>query len=837
MSDLDIQQRFDAASRLAKYSEDTAEVAVAVAKQLLADGGGTWCLIWQWRWGRLGVLASAGDHSPAADASPVRLQEQLQHVDQVIREAMERWRRKEPAACQRQTHPSGHVTYTLAIEPPLGADNAPPATDRLAPRTPADFPESGGNATTGSSEGQPQRPVLAVQLAVSESNNGDRDGATRHAESLLCGYGLLVEDHLRCQALRQTRADSRRLTELLQSEQQLRQFRHAIGRSLDWERTAMSIVNACMATTRCQRASVMVSGPSELPRRRAGTSSSTNPLQDTPRSRVLAVSGVATMDHRSPLIRRLSHLGDVVTVLDQTVASVNGRLVARRQLFNSRSSRSAFESQQLPEASDADTSSTRQESEGQWTDDQAWRDRTAPSQINGEPTPAEDDWPPIFEQAVEAYIDQSHIAHLLALPLRIPVENDADALPSDTADSWLTGVAGQTPGRPIGVLVLEFHDAEVLSRSALRSEEMAREAAVALRHAVDYSTLPLRSWSSTWRSWFGRSHWRAVVSPRGAAPQTRLEGWLGPGLGHPLRLVAAALVLLLLAILWWVPAELTVTADGTLQPAEVHPCFAPRDGTVTDVFVRHDDLVSEGNALLQMHSPELELEVKRTEGAIESTQKELRAAEAARRRETDDRDPASRTARPRGGSGSLAGSNLAAEEARLRAVLQSYQQQMELLQKEREKLTVRSPSGGTVLTWQLRQSLLGRPVRRGQRLLRISASDSPWTLRLNLPDRNVGHVLEARETLRPDLPVRYLVTGEPGQERWGRLEDWSPITTTTPEGDPVVELLVDLPESTDSRENWRAGTQVRARVHCGSHRLGYVWFHALWDAIRLHLLF
>lgn len=827
MSDLEIQQRFDAASRLAKDSEDTAEVAGAVARQLLSDGGGVWCLVWQWQWGRLGMLASAGDLASGTDGVPDRVQEELEQVDQAVRTAMDKWQRKESAACRRHRNLSDQSVYTLAVEPPLGVDGTAPASER----SPVDDSgQASGGAEPGqanTANGRPQRPVLAVQLAVAGPAEGDGAVSARHAESLLCGYGLLIEDHLRCQALRQTRADSRRAANLLHAEQQLRRFRHAISGSLDWERTAMSIVNASVSTTRCQRASVMVSGPTARPLRWGSGSSAPNSRRGNPRSRVLAVSGVATMDHQSPLVRRLSHLGDVVAVLDQPIASVEGRL---------------FRVQTLLDASDAHGWPFRRNS----TASSDPRPSPGPGRVTTEPGldedaayPASEDWPPILEQAVESYVDQSHVAHLIALPLRVPWEKAAgQSTPSsDSAPSLLDGSLDQTPMRPIGVLVFEFQDSGELLQAARQAIAMSREAAVVLRHAVDHSTLPLRSWSGTWRSWFGRPYWRAVVSPGGAEADTRLQRWLGPGLGHPLRLTLAASLLLFLAILWWVPGELTVTADGTLQPAEVRPCFAPRDGTVTEVFVRHSEVVGAGEPLLRMHSPELELEMKRTEGAIDSTQKELRAAEAARRREVDDRSSAPRPSRPRGGSGTSEGSTLAAEEARLHAVLESYRQQLELLQEERERLTIRSPTGGTVLTWQLRQSLLGRPVRRGQRLLRISEADSPWTLRLNLPDRHVGHVLEARESLRSDLAVHYVVAGEPGLDRWGRLDDWSPITTMTPEGEPVVELSVEVSEVNTSSESWRAGTQVRARIHCGSHRLGYVWFHALWDAVRLHLLF
>jgi multidrug resistance efflux pump len=276
------------------------------------------------------------------------------------------------------------------------------------------------------------------------------------------------------------------------------------------------------------------------------------------------------------------------------------------------------------------------------------------------------------------------------------------------------------------------------------------------------------------------------------------------------------------AILAFVPAPLKIEAPGELRPAEIFNAFAPRDGYISDVFTDHDDKVLPGKQLLQLESPDLELELRRTEGAIESTRMELRAAEAARRRGNQS---ASASRDDPGG--------FAADETRLQAVLESYLAQRELLRDEQRALKVVSPLDGYVLTWQPRQNLIGRPVQRGQRLMQIAATDSRWTLVLELPDQDAGHVIAARTDLKSDLPVTYNLATEPRKRLSGAIAEMSAVTEVSEKGAPIVEVVVSIDRA--DLETPRAGAQVRATIHCGDRPLGYVLFYRLWDSIHAFL--
>ena len=71
-------------------------------------------------------------------------------------------------------------------------------------------------------------------------------------------------------------------------------------------------------------------------------------------------------------------------------------------------------------------------------------------------------------------------------------------------------------------------------------------------------------------------------------------------------------------------------------------------------------------------------------------------------------------------------------------------------------LNVKSPIDGQVITWDLNNRLMHRPVQRGQELLRVADPSGPWQLELQMPENHMGFVVEtqqkrfrqARDTLR-----------------------------------------------------------------------------------------
>ena len=83
-----------------------------------------------------------------------------------------------------------------------------------------------------------------------------------------------------------------------------------------------------------------------------------------------------------------------------------------------------------------------------------------------------------------------------------------------------------------------------------------------------------------------------------------------------------------------------------------------------------------------------------------------------------------------------------------------------------------------MVTWDLNNRLIRRPVQRGQTLLRVADPDGPWQLELHVPENRMGFITAAQRdrTWAKDLKVTYILATEPGTKHTAR----SPRSPQTP---------------------------------------------------------
>jgi multidrug efflux pump subunit AcrA (membrane-fusion protein) len=274
------------------------------------------------------------------------------------------------------------------------------------------------------------------------------------------------------------------------------------------------------------------------------------------------------------------------------------------------------------------------------------------------------------------------------------------------------------------------------------------------------------------------------------------------------------------APLLWTPASFEISAEGRFAPTSRMRAFAPRDSIVKRILVTHGAKVTQGQPLVELRSPELELQIEQVEGELATTRKEITALETARLRAT----------LPNQKEETDVGS-VAAKLSALRELTASHERQLQLLAKEASRLVVASPINGEVLSWKPEDYLQDRPVRRGQRLLEIGATDGDWEIELDVPDRRAGHVLTAAKSDQP-LQVSYIVKSDPAQRHAGEVKSIATSAQADAEGNPT--LRVDVRPENAAGAAPRSGMMVAANIHCGERSLGYVWFHEAWEAIQRH---
>jgi hypothetical protein len=162
-----------------------------------------------------------------------------------------------------------------------------------------------------------------------------------------------------------------------------------------------------------------------------------------------------------------------------------------------------------------------------------------------------------------------------------------------------------------------------------------------------------------------------------------------------------------------------------------------------------------------------------------------------------------------------------------------------------------------VLSSDFRETLLNRNVKPNEPLIRIGKVNpraplrADWELELKIPQKNIGHVLQAFKGLRPgeELDVDLLVKLKPENIYKGKLafnkiaQEASPNRDDNNESEPVALAWVRI-EGTDIPEESRiplglllAGSEVHARVRCGNHAMGYSLFYGVWEFVYEKLVF
>jgi multidrug efflux pump subunit AcrA (membrane-fusion protein) len=406
-----------------------------------------------------------------------------------------------------------------------------------------------------------------------------------------------------------------------------------------------------------------------------------------------------------------------------------------------------------------------------------------------------DGLPPVAE-AMEQLAEESHARQIAAIPLRWPSKSDQ-----------FDGDNAKQPGnlsrrrQPLFVIIAEQFDARPMNRDRLA--EMGEVCSTALYNAWEFDRLPL--------SWLLRP--LAAVKHQVTAHLPRTV------------IVLAALAAAVTALVK-VPAEFNVEATGRLEPIVRRDVFAPRSGLIEELLVAHGDDVKKGDEMARMRDPQLDLELKRVGGELETAQRQLDAVRATRtNRAIRDTNPTDAY-------------RLSAEERELQQRLENLRRELELLRREREALVVTAPIAGRMLTWDVSNRLAARPVERGEVLFSVADLADKWQLELDVPDDRIGYVLAAQQAIQTDLPVRFRLSSDDREKHEGHIAEVCQTANVdesanaAPSPKVLVKVALDkLNLSYAARRELRPGVSARAQIACGQRPVGYVWFHDVWDAI------
>lgn len=298
---------------------------------------------------------------------------------------------------------------------------------------------------------------------------------------------------------------------------------------------------------------------------------------------------------------------------------------------------------------------------------------------------------------------------------------------------------------------------------------------------------------------------------RGGGARSRLTGAL-------LSIVTLALVAATAYALTLVRAPLTVTAEGRFLPVTRTRVYAPLDASVQEVLAGHGASVEAGQPLLKLQSVELALQMQEARASLTNTLEEIKSLETAKLRATLP-----------GFARDADVSAIASEVEVLRKRIAYDKKRIALLKLQRERLTILSPHGGRVTSWDPNSRLSDRPVQRGQRLLEVASDEQGWKIEAEAYDRHAGGLLKAWRK-QGELGAEYVIKSDPSERHRARVIDVASVTQLNESGQATVrfEALPEDPRRLAPRE----GMTLLVKVHCGERPLGYVWFHEAWEELQ-----
>ncbi|NQU21559.1 MAG: HlyD family efflux transporter periplasmic adaptor subunit [Candidatus Nealsonbacteria bacterium] len=396
--------------------------------------------------------------------------------------------------------------------------------------------------------------------------------------------------------------------------------------------------------------------------------------------------------------------------------------------------------------------------------------------------PGSGDLPPPIERPLNSYVDQTHVRLLAAVLLRAAKADDG---------------GGQS--QPLGMLIVERFRGAADDDLRERVDVASRHGALALQNALELRNVPF-------------------------ARPLRMLGTVLHGSRLPkaicVLLAVAAAVIALVAV----PADFEVEARGELQPRDQRDVFAPANGVVSSLRVAHAAEVHTNDLLLTLRRPELDLEFQRVWGELQTAQQRLATIEAERLQNPRETEEQRRRYQ-----------QLTAEEEELKQWADSLQRQYEIVQKQQSALEVRSPIGGRILTWNIKQLLEARPVQQGQLLTTVANLRGDWVLELEVPGDRIADVLAAEERFRRRAEVTFVLATDPGVVYRGRIEDVAPRVEIAESEQSVVLATVCFDR--DDVPKLIPGATVVGKINCGRRSLGYVWLHDLFEAVEAWVLF
>jgi multidrug efflux pump subunit AcrA (membrane-fusion protein) len=419
-----------------------------------------------------------------------------------------------------------------------------------------------------------------------------------------------------------------------------------------------------------------------------------------------------------------------------------------------------------------------------------------------------EDLPPQIEKSIEKYVDESYAKSVVILPIRRPktTEDRIDQRHRNEA-----ALESNESNEVIGALVIEQIESDIPKEILEPRIDLVYEhAARAIANSMDHRNVFLLPLFKA----IGRL---TVVTKARNLPKT---------------LSVAAVLLVLVGILFLVPSTLQISAEGTLEPVEKKAVFVGVSGSVDKVLVHDKEIVVANQPLVQLKNFELAAELTQLRGQVRVVAKSLDAK--LLQKTSDSLSPQDII-------------QLNGEIDQLRQQELTLAAQITVREEQERQLVIRSPIAGQVmLAWDVERSLERRRVEPGQIIMEIADLSKDWELELYMLEGRMRHITEASAAAQKekrDLKVTYILETDPGEDFNGTVHYIDDVTRIYGDQGPAVLMRVEINKQKLIGGNLgedgalRPGATVKAKVDCGPCNLAYRWFHEVGSWVQRNVMF
>jgi HlyD family secretion protein len=284
---------------------------------------------------------------------------------------------------------------------------------------------------------------------------------------------------------------------------------------------------------------------------------------------------------------------------------------------------------------------------------------------------------------------------------------------------------------------------------------------------------------------------RWLVAKIAESLHRQLVRLIGPG--HLVRKLVAVAIVVAAIFLSFAQGAYKVNADAQIEGLVRRAVVAPYDGFIKDATARAGDRVNEGEVVATLEDRDLLLERLKWVTERQEHLYEYDKALAARQ-------PAAINV--------------------IRSQIDQAAAQIKLLDEELDRIKLRSPISGLVVSGDLSQ-LIGTSVQRGQVLFEIAPLDT-YRVILDVDEREVRSV-------EPGQTGQLVVAALPNQNLPFVVDKITPIAEAR-SGRNVFRVEGRL---TDNPAQLRPGMEGVGKIAIGRRNLAWIWLHPLIDGMRI----